>query len=55
MKVANWIPTNFRKEKTINILFSDEMMFDIAGVYNSRNDRIWAVRRSVADTKGGIR
>ena len=27
----------------MNILFSDEKMFDIDGVYNSHNDRIWAV------------
>ena len=30
-------------------------MFDIDGIYNSQNDRIWAVNRSAADTKGGIR
>ena len=29
-------------------------MFDIDGIYNSQNDRIWAVNRSAADTKGGI-
>ena len=32
---ANWIRTNFRKEDTMKILFSDEKMFDIDGVYNS--------------------
>ncbi|CAF4503622.1 unnamed protein product, partial [Rotaria magnacalcarata] len=30
-------------------------MFDINGVYNSQNDRIWAVNRSEADIKGGTR
>ena len=55
MKFANWRRTNFRKENTMNILFSDEKMFDIVGVYNSHNDRIWAVNRAVADAKGGIR
>ena len=39
----------------MNILFSDEKLFDIDGVYNSHNDRIWAVNRGVADAKGGIR
>ena len=34
MKFANWIRANFRKENTMNILFSDEKMFDIDGVYN---------------------
>ena len=46
MKFANWIRTNFRKENTMNILFSEEKMFDIDGVYNSQNDRIWAVNRA---------
>ena len=31
VKFANWI----RKENTIKILFSDEKMFDIDGIYNS--------------------
>ena len=34
-RFANWIRTNFRKEDTMKILFSDEKMFDIDGVYNS--------------------
>ncbi|CAF4402778.1 unnamed protein product, partial [Rotaria magnacalcarata] len=33
----------------------DEKMFDIDGIYNSQNDRIWAVNRLAADTNGGIR
>jgi len=55
IQFANWIRTNFRKEDTMKILFSDEKMFDIDGVYNSQNDRIWAVNRSEADINGGIR
>ncbi|CAF4596493.1 unnamed protein product, partial [Rotaria socialis] len=55
IQFANWIRTNFRKEDTMKILFSDEKMFDIDGVYNSQNDRIWAVNRSEADIKGGTR
>ena len=55
MKFANWIRTNFRKENTMNILFSEEKMFYIDGVYNSHNDRMWAVNRAAADAKGGIR
>ena len=27
----------------MNILFSDEELFDVDGVYNSHNDRIWEV------------
>ena len=30
-------------------------MFDIDRIYNSQNDRIWAVNRSEADIKGGTR
>ena len=30
-------------------------MFDIDGVYNSHNDRIWAINRAAADAKGDIR
>ena len=37
---ANWIRTNFRKEETMRILFSDEKVFDIDGVDNSQNDRM---------------
>ncbi|CAF2054397.1 unnamed protein product, partial [Rotaria magnacalcarata] len=51
---ANWIRNNFRKEETMRILFSDEKFFEIDGVYNSQNDRVWAVDRADADEKGGI-
>ncbi|CAF1963437.1 unnamed protein product [Rotaria magnacalcarata] len=39
----------------MKILFSDEEMFHIDEIYNSQNDRIWAVNRLAADTNGGIR
>ena len=51
---ANWLRTNFRKEDTLKILFSDENMFDIDGVYNTQNDRVWAVDRADANKNGGI-
>ena len=54
-KIANWIRANFRKQETLKILFSDEKMFDIDGVYNTQNDRIWSVNRDEADEKGGTR
>ncbi|CAF3467957.1 unnamed protein product [Rotaria socialis] len=44
-----------RNEDVMEILFSDKKMFDIDGVYNFQNDRIWAVSRSEFDTKSGIR
>jgi len=54
-KFANWVRTNFRKEDILRIFFSDEKFFDIDGVYNSQNDRVWAVGRADADKKGGIK
>ncbi|CAF1198378.1 unnamed protein product [Adineta ricciae] len=39
----------------MRILFSDEKFFDIDGVYNSQNDRVWAVDRADADKYGGIK
>ena len=38
----------------MRILFSDKKFFDIDGVYNSQNDRVWAVDRADADGKGSI-
>ena len=46
---ANWLRTNFRKEDTLRILFSDEKFFDIDGVYNSENERVWTINRADAD------
>ncbi|CAF1508948.1 unnamed protein product [Adineta ricciae] len=37
----------------MKILFSDEKMFDIDGVYNAQNDRVWAADREEADRNGG--
>ena len=42
-----------RKEDTMRILFSDEKKFDPDGIYNSQNDRIWAVNREEANRRGG--
>ena len=46
MKSSNG--NNLRKEDTLKILFSDEKMFDIDGVSNTQNDRVWAVDRADA-------
>ena len=54
-KFSNWVRTRFRKEDTMKILFSDEKLFDIDGIYNSQNDRIWAVSRVEADKRGGVK
>ena len=52
-RFSNWMRTYFKKETTMKILFSDENMFDIDGVYNLQNDRIWAVNRHEADKAAG--
>lgn len=54
-KFANWVRKKFRKDDTMRILFSDEKMFDLDGIYNSQNDRIWAVDREDANQKGAIK
>ena len=51
-KFATWIRTNFKKEGTFKILFSDEKIFDNDGVCNAQNNRMWAVDRDEADEKG---
>ena len=55
-KFANWVRNNFRKVETMRIFFSDEKFFDVDGVYNSQNDRVWVVDRADADAdeQGGI-
>ena len=45
LKFANWIRTNFRKEDNCRFWFSDEKLFDINGVYNSQNERVWPPRK----------
>lgn len=55
VKFANWILNNFTEDQTKKILFSDEKIFSLDGVYNIQNDRIWAVNRKEADKKGGIK
>ena len=37
----------------MRILFSDEKMFDLDSIYNSENDRIWAVNREEANRRSG--
>ncbi|CAF3632464.1 unnamed protein product [Rotaria socialis] len=55
MTFSNWVVHNFRKEDTLRVLFSDENMFDLDGIYNAQNDRIWTVDRDKTDKKGGVK
>ena len=47
--------TTFEKEDTLHILFSDENLFDLDGLYNAQSERIWAVCRDEADEKDGTK
>ena len=49
MKFTNCLRHNFWREDTLRILFSDEKIFDLDGMYNAQNDRIWTVNREEAD------
>ncbi|CAF1489506.1 unnamed protein product [Didymodactylos carnosus] len=51
---ANWVRHNFSKEQSMRILFSDEKMFDLNGMYNCQNDQVWAVNHVEADKNGGV-
>ncbi|CAF3639840.1 unnamed protein product [Rotaria socialis] len=55
IKFANWVLNNYSKDDTKKWLFTDEKLFDFDGIYNSQNDRVWAVSREEADRKGGFR
>ena len=39
----------------MKILFSDEKYFNINGVYNCQNDRVWTVNYTDAEETGGIK
>ena len=43
-KIANRMKRKFQKEDTMRILFSNEQMFDLDGIYSSQNGRIWAAQ-----------
>jgi transposase len=55
IQFANWVRNNFQKEDTLRILFSDEKIFDVNGLCNAQNERIWAINREEADMKGGAK
>ena len=44
-----------KKEKDLKVFFSDEKLFDVDGIYNSQNKRVWTVDRADADKKVGIK
>ncbi|CAF4947754.1 unnamed protein product, partial [Rotaria magnacalcarata] len=54
VKFANRVLNHCTKNDTERWLFSDEKYFDLDGVYNVQNDRVWAVSRAEADRQGAI-
>ena len=52
---ANWLRKSFKKQQTLKFLLSDDKMFDLNGMYNAQNDRVWAVDRAEADRKDGVK
>lgn len=44
--------TVFKKKDAMRIVFSDEKMFGLDGIYNSQNDRIWVVNGEEANREG---
>ena len=52
-KFFTWERKKFQKEDTMRIVFSDEKMFDLDSMYNSENDRVWAVNREEVNRRGG--
>ena len=54
-KFSNWARRRCRKEDSMKILFSDEKLFDIGGIDNYQNERIWAVSRVEADKSGDVK
>ena len=53
-KFAHWVLNNYTKEDTKKWLFTEEHYFDLDGVHNVQNDRVWVVGREEADKQGGI-
>lgn len=55
VQFSNWIRNNFKKSDTSRIVFSDEKLFSVDGVWNRQNERVWAVNREAANQVGGLR
>lgn len=52
---AHWVRRSMRKEDQEKILFTDEKYFSLEGVFNRRNECVYAVSREEADNHEGIR
>ena len=54
VQFANWVLNYYTKDNIGRWLLADEKFFDLDGVYNSQNDRVWAVRKEEDDEKDGL-
>ena len=54
IKFAKWVLNNYTKEDINRWFFSDKKFFDLDGIYNAQNDRIWAPSREEADEGGAV-
>ena len=52
---AYWVRKSLRKKDHDRILFTDEKYFSLEGVFNRRNECVYAVSREEADKQEGIR
>ena len=48
IKFANWVLNNYTKEDI------NRFLFDLDGIYNAQNDRIWASSREEADKRSAV-
>lgn len=55
MSFAYWVRRSLRKKDRERILFTDEKYFELGGIFNRQNDRVYAPLRQEADEHGGIR
>jgi len=50
---ARWVLRTLLSNERKRVVFSDEKYFDLDGMYNAQNDRVWAATREEADKQGG--
>jgi hypothetical protein len=52
---AYWVRRSLRKKDRETIFFTDEKYFELDGIFNRQNDRVYALSRQQADEYGGTR
>ena len=54
IKFAKWVRKFCSNASSQTAVFCDEKLFDLDGVYNHQNDRVWATTRVDADNLGAV-